>query len=221
MTIQILGMGLPRTGTLSLKLALEQLLTIRCYHALEIGETDVAHMQQWAAVADGKPIAWDSLFAGYQAVVDYPAVCFSEQLIAAYPQAKVIVTVRDPDAWYTSMTNTVWHHYLRLRAEALTWQAPLTDQQTCVSLDLVVEEKKLWNGLFGGKFEDKAHMLDMFAAHTAHITRLVPAERLFVFQVAEGWEPLCRFLDVPIPHNQPFPKANDSPSYRASFGLDT
>src|SRR5262249_33070515 len=106
MPLDVIGAGFGRTGTLSLKAALEELGFSRCYHMVEVLATDDA--RRWDAAARGEPVDWDRLFEGFRATVDWPACSFYRELLEKYPGAKVILTVRDPDRWYDSARQTIY-----------------------------------------------------------------------------------------------------------------
>jgi hypothetical protein len=197
--MRVIGAGFGRTGTLSLKAALEALGLGPCYHMVSVFEHP-DHIALWQGAAEGNPIDWGALFTGFASVVDWPATAFYETLMARYPEAKVILTERDPDKWYESVINTV--HRVTMEPappEALAHRR---------MVDTIV-----WTGTFGGRFTDKAHAIDVYRRHNAEVRRRVPADRLLVFEVKNGWEPLCRFLDVPAPSDEPFPHLNDTHSF--------
>jgi hypothetical protein len=204
--LTVVGAGFGRTGTLSLKLALEQLGLGRCYHMLEVFQSP-GHTAQWQAAADGKRVDWDALFAGYGAAVDWPACHFWRALAAHYPEAKVLLTVREPGSWYKSVSDTIYQAMVRpLPAEA----PPEVRAQLAMARKIVVEQT------FGGRFEDRAHALAVYERHNEAVRREIPRERLLVYQVAEGWEPLCRFLGRPVPA-APFPRTNTTEDFLARF----
>ena len=197
--MQVIGSGFGRTGTMSTKHALEQLGFGPCYHMEEVFRRP-SHARRWVDVAEGRTVDWRSLFAGYGATVDFPASVVWEDILAAFPDAKVLHTVRDADAWYDSTATTIAraHEYIA------GWmrRIPFVDRPFRVSKLMV------WDGLFDGRFDDRDHAIGVYRAWTDHVRATVPADRLLVFDVAEGWEPLCRFLDVPVP-DTPYPRVND------------
>ncbi len=201
--MNVIGAGFGRTGTLSLKVALEALGFGPCYHMVEVFERpqDVAH---WQAAAEGKPVAWADLFAGYRATVDWPACTFYAGLMQAYPDAKVVLTVRDPHRWYESVRDTIYATSVGREGEV-----PPPQMQPFIRM----VDTLIWQRTFGGAFADQAHAIAVFTQHNQEVQARVPPDRLLVFDVAQGWEPLCRFLGVPVPAGRPFPHLND----RASF----
>jgi hypothetical protein len=206
MAIRVIGAGLGRTGTLSLKTALEELGFTRCYHMTDV----LAHLEHaalWEAAALGEPIDWEALLEGYQATVDWPACAFYEELLRRYPDAKVILSTRDAENWYESALQTIFyarHVFPRWSR----WFIPRIRSFTRM-LDRVV-----WDGTFHGRFQDKRYAIEVFNQHNEQVQRIVPRDRLLVYEIREGWEPLCTFLGVPAPDGKPFPHLNDSAEFR-------
>jgi hypothetical protein len=218
-TLRVIGAGFGRTGTLSLREALVRLGYGPCDHMLEnfehpsrFGLWDEALARKRA----GKPIDWRSLLGGYRAIVDWPGAYFWRELIAAHPDAKVILTVRDPDRWYESCLRTIYRARGRVDASAGlgTLLALLAQTVPPLRRAFHVVNGAIWEGTFGGRFHDRDHALRIFAEHLQEVQAAVPPERLLVFDVKEGWEPLCAFLDVPVPTGEPFPHVNDAASFQ-------
>ena len=190
MALQVIGAGYGRTGTLSLKLALEQLGFGPCFHMSEaIGNP--ACIPRWIDAARGRA-DWDTIFTGYAASVDHPGCAFYRELGAKYPRAKVILTVRNPNDWFDSTQATVFSPQMRRRVDDPTFKEFLT--------------KTVW-GLFGDGIDDRDYMVAAFERHTAEVIREIAADRLLVLDVKQGWEPLCAFLGVATPAT-PFPRVN-------------
>jgi hypothetical protein len=209
MPIKVIGAGLGRTGTLSLKLALEELGFARCYHMVEVlAHPDDARI--WDAAARGQPVDWDALFHDYQATVDWPGCSFYEQLMQHYPDARVVLTVRDPERWYDSAYNTIYY----VKQAFPRWITPLFPRMRNFRR---MVDRLIWDGTFHGRFEDRAHAIEVFNQHNERVRRIVPPERLLVFEVREGWEPLCAFLRVPVPASEPFPHKNDTAEFRSGI----
>jgi len=190
MSLQVIGAGLGRTGTMSLKVALEQLGFRNCHHMIEVW-ANLPSIGDWLEAADGRP-DWEKIFAGFQATVDYPGCHFWRELTAAYPKAKVLLTVRDPNDWFESTQATVFSPHMR-------GQMGDSPARTFV-------EKTVWNE-FGSNIDNRDYMVKAFERHTAEVKRAIPKDRLLVFEVAQGWQPLCEFLGVPVP-SKPFPRLN-------------
>lgn len=198
--MKVIGSGFGRTGTLSLKTALEQLGFGPCYHMEEVF-TRPKHIRAWHDVAYDKPVDWPDLFQDFQATVDFPAsVCYRE-LMAAFPEAKVIHTVREPERWYDSTYETIYQASSLFPGWLLKMVKPIGRLSE-------MQQRLIWQNLFEDRFEDRQRAIEIFQQRTQEVKRVVPADRLLIFSVREGWEPLCRFLEVPVP-NTPFPHVND------------
>ena len=207
MSLKVIGAGFGRTGTLSLQAALEELGFTRCYHMTEV----FRHPERaslWSAARRGEAVDWDALFSGYQAAVDWPPCAFYQELLKRYPDAKIILTVRDADKWYHSARQTIY--FVRRAFPAWTrWLLPRMRRLTRMLDDVV------WVGTFQGRFAEKEHAIDVYQRHLDEVRRTVPADRLLVYEVSQGWQPLCDFLGVPAPRNKPFPRLNDTAAFRS------
>ena len=195
MPLKVIGAGLGRTGTMTLKTALEQLGFAPCHHMVEV----FAHPEQrefWNRAAEDQPVDWEEMFAGYSASVDWPSSHFYKELAARYPDAKVILSLRDPQRWYESMVETI----LKAMSPPPGAPAPAADDPNRFAR-IIVRDKT-----FGGDVS-QANVIAAFERHNAEVRATIPAERLLVFEAAQGWEPLCGFLGVPIPAT-PFPRTN-------------
>jgi hypothetical protein len=201
--MKVIGAGFPRTGTLSTKAALEHLGFGPCYHYLTQFERP-QDAPVWLAAARGAPVDWRALFADFGSAVDWPQSAFYRQLMAVYPQAKVLLNLRDPEAWYESIAATVYPASRR----NLSGPAGTMMHTAAQAIDALG-----WQGIFGGHFEDKAAALATFARWNREVQDTVPAERLLVWEVREGWEPLCRFLGMAVPE-VPFPRLNDREAFQ-------
>jgi Sulfotransferase domain len=208
MSIQVIGAGLGRTGTLSLKAALEELGFARCYHPLKVFAS-MYQARTWDAAARGEPVDWDWLFAGYRVTVDLPGCVFYREPMENYPEAKVILTVRDPERWYDSVRQTI----LFTSGTFPQWALLLSPRMLVFQRML----DRLWDRLFRGRFEDRAFAIDVFNRHNEQVRRDVPADRLLVYEIGQGWGPLCAFLGVPGPEGKPFPHLNDAAEFRAQI----
>jgi hypothetical protein len=193
MPLSIIGAGQGRTGTLSLKVALERLGLGPCYHAVEIHHTPAWRL--WLRALDHHPVDWEEIFTGYSATVDSPGCLFYAELADRYPEAKVILTLREPNSWYESAQGT----YLSPANLRMFQEAP-------ESLEIELARKELTVG-FGTQLSDRAAVVAAFERHNVAVQRTIPPDRLLVYDVKHGWEPLCRFLGVTIPQS-PFPHAN-------------
>ena len=197
MPLDVIGAGLGRTGTTSLKLALERLGFSRCHHMTELfayPETGAL----WEAAAEGKPVDWEILLAGYRATTDWPACHFYRELARFYPNAKVILTVRDAESWFRSTQSTIF------RPEHI------------VKLEKRPNGGFLKKGImptFDGRLNDREHAIAVYERHNAEVRRTIAPQRLLTYDVAQGWGPLCRFLGMPVPP-EPFPHANTTGEFR-------
>lgn len=198
--IRIVGASFGRTGTSSTREALEQLGFGPC-HGMRRLFTDTAHAAAWLRAADGGSVDWRRLLDGYGATVAWPASYFWRELATAFPAARVLLLVRDPDDWYESMFRTLY----RTRPANAT-----TDERTSVR-DRTIE-RIVWQGTFDGQFTDRAHAIRVYLAHLVQVRREVPADRLIETDVADGWGPRCDALGVPAP-DTPFPVANTTDTY--------
>jgi Sulfotransferase domain len=208
--MKVIGAGFARTGTISLKAALEHLGFGPCYH-MSVAEKEGGHLDLWDAAARGILIDWDRIFGGYESTVDWPACAFYKELMRAYPDAKVVLTVRDPERWYDSINGTIYPLYKV--AIASRWTAPFI---RFPHRDLLARMTRnvVWNGTFDGRFEDRRHAVAAFERHVEEVRRHVPADRLLVFEVKDGWKPLCDFLGVDVPADRPFPHLNDQQTFQ-------
>ena len=203
MPLRLIGAGFGRTGTLSLKIALEKIGYGRCYHMMEVF-VNPHHIEKWLNAASGDTIDWDEMFMNYASCVDWPACYFWDQLTAHFPEAKVLLSVRDPDGWYESVINTIYISMMRP-----TTKDPLQRKQLDMARKIVLEQH------FNGRFEDKNYAIDIYNRHIEMIRETVPENRLLVFDVSEGWRPLCEFLKVPVPDG-PFPCVNTTEQFKSS-----
>ncbi len=201
MTIKVIGAGFGRNGTLSLKQALETLGFNRCYHMMVLDQSKDEDLA-WLALHRGESVDLDRLFDGYQASVDWPSCNFWREQMAWYPDAKVILSERDPQAWYRSIMNTIYPGSLAMRES----DDPMMQRRSQMVFELV------WDGLFDGRMDDADHVIGVYLAHNQRVKDEVPADRLLVFESSQGWEPLCAFLDVPVP-DEPYPRTNSTEDF--------
>lgn len=204
MALEVIGAGFGRTGTLSLKLALERIGFGPCYHMMEVFKNP-PFSAYWKKAAYDEPVDWDEVFAGYRATVDWPGCSYWRELSAAYPAAKVILSVRDPGRWHESTQNTIFSAD-RLKRAA---EAPPDENRAGMM-------KKILRDTFGGRYADRDHAIAVFNSHIAAVKSAIPSERLLVFEAADGWEPLCAFLDVDVP-GEPFPRTNSTEEFSLMF----
>lgn len=196
--LEVIGAGFGRTGTYSLKAALERLGFGPTYHMFEVFQHP-EHIPLWQAAGEGKPTDWEQIFDGYRSAVDWPASAFYQELMEVYPEARVILTVRDPERWHESGMNTIFP-----KQE----DGPELPEDPHGRMVHTI----LWNGIFGGRVHDREHAIALFNRHIEQVKERVPRERLLVYEVKEGWEPLCAFLGVPVPDEE-FPRLNDTGAF--------
>jgi len=201
MALKVIGAGLGRTGTLSLKLALEHLGFGPCHHMAEVFANMPDQLPKWQAVVEGRP-DWDSVFDGFASCVDYPACSYWEQLAERYPEAKIILSLREPDKWFESVSSTIFSQ-------------PMTGMILKTPLKLFFETAVLKD--FGERIGDRAFMTDYFQSRNEAIIAAVPPERLLVFEAKMGWEPLCAFLGVAVP-DVPYPRVNSREEMLGAHG---
>jgi hypothetical protein len=215
MSLKVIGAGFGRTGTLSLKLALEELGLGPCYHMIEVN-AHREHDALWLALARGEASDWRPMLQGYASTVDWPTTYVWKELAAANPQAKIILTLRDPDAWYASAAATIFARMIEfetLRAEALRSDPAAVDEARRRHMEMI--NTLIVENTFGGSL-DKDNAIAVFNAHNEEVRRSVPREKLLVYESGDGWEPLCAFLDMPVP-SAPYPKVNTTEDFASHF----
>ncbi|HWI45857.1 MAG TPA: sulfotransferase [Rubrobacter sp.] len=210
--MKVIGAGFGRTGTWSLKAALEVLGFGPCYHMTEVF-AHPGHADFWSSAWRGEPVDWEGVLGGYEATVDWPACTFYEELMERHPEAKVLLSVRDPEPWYESTRSTIYELSMLLESSpiarlifgliSLLVFGGFAGGRSSIVNDMI------WQGTFDGRFEDKAYAIEVFERHNEEVKRRVPSERLLVYEVTEGWVPLCEFLGVPEPE-ETFPHLNDA-----------
>lgn len=189
-SLRVVGAGLGRTGTLSLKTALERLLGGACYHGSKVF-TRPDHVDLWNAAADGESVDWHALFAGFAATVDWPAAAFWEEISAAFPDAVILLSTRDSvDSWYRSAYDTIFKY------------GPLADSNPVVGMFATV-----LNTRFTPNADDPEEAKAAYERHNAYVRATAPRDRLVEWTPGDGWGPLCAALGVPVP-DEPFPHLN-------------
>lgn len=208
MSLKVVGAGFGRTGTLSLKIALERIGFGPCYHMMEVFPRP-DHIARWHRLAFEQSMDWDEIFRGFHATVDWPAARWWREIAAHFPEAKVLLSVRDPEAWYKSVTDTIYQ----------PMKSPAPDGvPELVRLQSEMARKAILSETFDNRFEDKAHAIEVFQKHNQAVRDAIDPARLLVFDVREGWGPLCAFLEVPVP-DEPFPRLNDTATFQAMMRM--
>lgn len=210
MSLEVIGAGFGRTGTLSLKLALERLGYGSCYHMEEIVRQP-ERIGDWMAAArapnpdwpnpDWPNPDWDAIFSGYRACTDWPAATYWRELAAYYPQAKVVLSVRDPQSWFESTQKTIFN------PDLLAGLPPPFREMIDINV----------LSLFEGRIHDRDRCIEVYEQHIRAVSESLPAERLLLFRVSDGWNPLCTFLGCDVPAD-PFPRTNDAGEFRGRAG---
>ena len=212
MTLEVIGAGFGRTGTMSLKVALETLGFGPCYHMTEVF-AHPEHLATWEAATRGEAVEWEEVFRDYRAAVDWPAAAFYEELMERYPDARVILTVRDPERWYESARSTIFNVQDVVSSRLFSLASSFVPALRNTRRAALMVADLAWNGAFGGSFEDRSHAIAVFERWNEEVKRIVPRDKLLVYEVKEGWETLCEFLGVEEP-DEPFPHLNDAESFR-------
>jgi hypothetical protein len=218
MGMKVIGAGLPRSATTTQMFALEQLGFGPCYHMRDLLTDLEAELPLWEAALAGDA-DWDAIFGGDRAIgstVDWPSAYFYRELIDYYPDAKVLLSVRDADAWVNSMRGTIWamfhdhgapiYHVSEARASV----DPLWRRY----LDLM--NGMNWapgSGAFTGDHASDDGLAASMVRWNDEVKATVPADRLLAWNPAEGWEPLCEFLEVDVPAEE-LPRLNDTHAFR-------
>ena len=204
MALKVVGSGPGRTGTKSMQTALTMLGLGPCHHMVEV----FAHpetMALWIEAGAGRP-DWDAIFEGYNSMVDYPGAAYWREIAAHYPDAKVLHTVRDPDAWFDSTQATIFAPDSMASAEG-----PLAAFFNSLTSRIGVFTRE--------RMHDRAFMTDYFRRNTQEVKATIPADRLLIFEAGEGWERLCEFLGVAAPE-APFPSENTRADFAARVAAD-
>ena len=201
MSLKIVGAGLGRTGTHSLKIALEMLLGAPCYHMVEVFQ-HLEHVPAWQDAADGKPVDWHALLAGYAAAVDWPASAYYKELAEAFPDAVVLLSTRSAESWWESAQATIFAGIGNPAARSRFDPAWFTMVET------------MMKNRFTPDLSDRDAAIAAFERHNAEVIRTIPPKRLVVWTATDGWEPICDALGLPIPA-EPFPRTNTREEFHA------
>lgn len=203
MGLKVIGAGFGRTGTASLKLALEQLGFGPCYHMSEV-LTNAGHMDLWNAAAAGEP-DWEAIFKDYASTTDFPACTYWRELAAYYPQAKIVLSLRSPESWWESTQETILSPAMMGMLDGTPWRAMLKN-----TVDVV----------FDGNIHDHDTLIRAFNEHNAAVKAAFGPDRLLVFEAKDGWGPLCRFLGVGVPDTD-YPRVNSKEELQGMIAMLT
>lgn len=202
MSLSVVGAGVGRTGTHSLKLALEQVLGGPCHHMIEV-LGNPAQTVRWIDAIEGRPIDWSTITGGYVALVDWPGCSFWPELTAANPEALVLLSVRDPESWYRSASNTIFLAFDHAPPELEAWMTAL---------------RELFRTRFSDDFGNPTAMMDAYERHNTAVRQAIPASRLLEWTPGDGWDPICDRLGLAVPTG-PFPMVNTTDEFRAMRGM--
>lgn len=203
MALKVIGAGVGRTGTHSLKVALEQLLGGPCHHMVEVFAHAETEVPVWIDAIEGRPVDWASLMAGYRAQVDWPGASFWPELSEAFPDALVLLSVRPADEWYRSASDTIFAGMDSARAGGDAWMIAMA---------------KLLADRFSDQFADRDAMIAAYHRHNDRVREAVPAGRLLEWKPSDGWAPICDRLGMAVP-DEPFPVTNTTSEFREMVGL--
>lgn len=197
MALAVIGAGFGRTGTESMKLALEQLGFGPCHHMKEI-EPDTDQSRFWRDAVTNPSPDWEAGFAGYRAAVDWPSAFWWRELSEYYPKAKVLLTVRSTESWYKSFSNTIQKVVLK-NGDAKSLGRTLIQQR-----------------IFDGRIDDRDHAMRVYEQNTRDVEARIAPGRLLKYEIGSGWDPLCEFLGVAAP-DIPYPRSNDTSEFNQRF----
>ncbi|MCB2137195.1 MAG: sulfotransferase family protein [Rhodobacteraceae bacterium] len=194
--LRVIGAGFGRTGTDSMREALNMLGVGPCHHMFEVNR-DERQQDMWRALAQGAAPDWPALFAGYASCVDWPSTAYWRELAAFCPDARVVLTWRSAESWWASFERTI-----------LPVIRSSQDEQS-LGVALIARQ------VFGGRPDDRAHAIATYEAHVEEVKATIAPDRLLIYPVGAGWDPLCRHLGLPVP-DEPFPQRNSSAEFQAA-----
>ena len=203
MSLELIGAGFGRTGTLSLKSALEAIDLGPCHHMMEVFKNPGSE-DDWHQASLSNDVAWEGLLGGYRSSVDWPSCSFWRELADFYPDAKVLLSVRDPERWYESVLETIYRVTVGMRRS----------EDASVRERVKMADALIFQGTFEGRFEDRSFAIGVFERHIEEVKKTIPAERLLVYEVKDGWEPLCGFVGRSVPDFD-FPHVNSRDEFRS------
>lgn len=193
MTLNVIGTGFGRTGTDSMRKALNILGVGPTHHMTEVGK-DAHIREQWMNLVRGAEPDWDVLFTGYQACVDWPSAFYWRSLIVKYPQAKVLLTMRSATNWWSSFEATILKYILS------------SDDPNGFAQQLVAQQ------VFNGRPDNREHAIAIYNRNIEDVISTVSPDRLLVHNFEDGWEPLCQWLELPVP-DVDYPSGNTTQDF--------
>lgn len=200
--MNIIGCGFGRTGTMSMKLALEALGFGPCHHMEEVLGDPEKHLHHWLAASKGEAIDWDEALAGYESCVDWPTAAYWRELAAYYPDAKILLPTRSAESWYNSISRTIF----TVMKEGMANPSDEPDPFGEMLGNMIV------GNTFKGNIDDPDHCMDIFNKNVQAVKDAFEGDKLFVYNIGDGWEPLCKWLGVPVP-DLPFPRTNNQKEF--------
>jgi len=215
--MKVIGVGFGRTATMSLRGALPELGAGPTFHMIDLinGEHRERDLANWERIANGEQADWNEVFEGYESTVDWPGASVWKQMVDAFPDAAVLLNVRDFDGWYKSCGNTILA--VRLAAQAGELEQDANREPPSPKLWAIIE-RLIWEGDFQGRFQDRDWVRSMYEERIEQIKAYVPADRLIVWNIGDGWAPIAERLGVPVPSAE-FPRLHDTNEFRREFGL--
>jgi len=202
MSLEVVGACFGRTGTNSLKLALEMLGFDPCHHMFEVRDNP-NQLPYWEALARGESVDWREVFADYKACVDWPSAKYWREIAETFPDAPVILTLREPESWIKSVHNTI----LPSMQSHFDMEEGPRQRRSAMAYELIVRQT------FSERMHEASHAIAVFEKHIADVRRAIAPERLLEFRASDGWEPLCAFLGRPVP-DEPFPLTNTTEQFK-------
>ncbi len=214
MSISVIGAGYGRTGTKSLKLALEELGFDTCYHMEELLRNPEG-VKHWKNAMDNNSVDWDTLFSGYHSIVDFPGCIYYKELANHYPDSKIILSLREPESWYHSVYTTIFSFDPGLALKLkMVFSMPFSPTARFLFKVILLNNASIWKKHFKGNFADKGFAIQQYQAHIEDVKRSIPQERLLLHESKDGWEPICKFLGKEIPSSR-YPSTNKKEDFHA------
>ena len=201
MPLSVIGAGFGRTGTKSLKEALEAIGFGLCHHMIEVARNP-DQLPYWQAAAAGEAVDWHAALEQFRSAVDWPACHYWRELAAIWPDAKIILSVRPEEKWWDSFCNTI-----KITMDLRDYLANPQSRGVSAMAHTIIAEQT-----FHAPLHDRQAALAAYRRRSAEVLDEIPADRLLVFDAAQGWAPLCRFLGVPVP-DMPYPHSNSTDAF--------
>ncbi|MBL4622404.1 MAG: hypothetical protein JKY89_08385 [Immundisolibacteraceae bacterium] len=215
MSIDVICAGFGRTGTLSVKAALGKLGYDNCYHMMELFQHP-GHANTWTDMINGQPADWPALFEGYRSITDWPATYFWRELADYYPEAKILLTLRDPEKWWQSISSTIFTAISGAFPDGATEPQLPPDTPQEVIEQIICARASISAGTFNNNTADRDYCISVYEQHNDAVRKYIAADRLLEFEVKQGWQPLCDFLGQPLPEGE-FPRLNSSSEFGSNF----